>query len=524
VLAYAPADSVAYTELRLDLPGSQSAELAKVMRAFPGFDDQAAFPVKLSELLDRLVGEASDGKVSWSRDIDPWFGGQMSVSVGPIPPDADRESMRAVALLSVDDGSKAKAWLDGIAAGEGATLATETYNGATITTVTPAGGAQAVETGYAVVGPVLAIGDVTSLKATIDTDGRSGLAADAGFKEAAATLTGDRLAFVWADLDAIGAAAESLAGDATGEPMPSLPAFMDDLQVPWMVGAMRAQDGAFVIETRTPNVDAIGPSRAAESRLPGLVPPTTVMLAEGHDVGATLAELRDLLAAEPELAEAVKEVDDALALVGGFDAATGWIGEAGIAVTRHGDEIAGGLVVVPTSPADAGRLMTQLKGFVQLGGAEMGLTVTEETYGDATINVVDLSSLGGLAGSMTDGELPIPSEIKVAWSVTDEVVVLSYGTDFVKAVLDARTGDSLAKTERFSGALAQAGAAHAWLLWVDVAAVREAIEAMAPTEMLGEDYASDVRPYLEAFDSIVSVSVPGETIDKGTVIIRVTGD
>ena len=53
---------VAYAELRLDLPGSQSAELAEIMKAFPGFEDQAAFPIKLSEALDLLVGQASDGK------------------------------------------------------------------------------------------------------------------------------------------------------------------------------------------------------------------------------------------------------------------------------------------------------------------------------------------------------------------------------------------------------------------------------------------------------------------------------
>ena len=51
----------------LDLPGSQQAELAKVMSAFPGFDDQAAFPMKLNEALDQLVGKASDG----NKLLDP---------------------------------------------------------------------------------------------------------------------------------------------------------------------------------------------------------------------------------------------------------------------------------------------------------------------------------------------------------------------------------------------------------------------------------------------------------------------
>ncbi len=85
VLAWTPSDSLVYTELRLDLPGSQQAELAKLMSAFPGFDDQAAFPMKINEALDQLVGKASDGAQSWTGDIDPWFGRQLSVSVGPLP-------------------------------------------------------------------------------------------------------------------------------------------------------------------------------------------------------------------------------------------------------------------------------------------------------------------------------------------------------------------------------------------------------------------------------------------------------
>jgi hypothetical protein len=289
------------------------------------------------------------------------------------------------------------------------------------------------------------------------------------------------------------------------------------------VGTIRAQDGAFVVDTRSPHVDALGPGTSSASTLPGVLPPTTVLLAEGHDVGATLAELKSLLAEQPDLADAVKQVDDALGIVGGFDAATGWIGEAGVAITRDGKDIAGGLVVAPTSAADAERLMNQLKAFVQLGGAQAGITVTDETYGDTTVTVVDLSGLGGLLGSMSEGAVAAPADLKLAYAVTDRVVVIGYGTDFVKAVLDARTGDSLATTDRFGTALTQAGTDHASLLWMDVTGVRGAVEDLVPSGELGR-YDSEVKPYLEALDSIIAVTSPGDTIDRGTVIIRVTGD
>ncbi len=297
VLAYAPADSVAYTEMRLDLPGNQAAELAKVMKAFPGFEDQAAFPVKLTELLDQLAGKASDGKIGWKTDIDPWFGGQLAVSVGPLPTEPNAKDGRVVALLSAKDGAKATAWLDQLVADAGASPSATTYNGVEITTVKPASGdaVGGVEAGYAVVGPVLAIGDIVSIRAVIDTSGRTGLASDAGFQEASATVTGDRLAFFYADLETIAKGAEALAGQA-GDAMPSMPAFMQDWAAPWVVGTIRAQDGAFIMESRSPHVDTLGPTTSSVSALPGLVPPTTVILAESHDVGATLAELKALLA------------------------------------------------------------------------------------------------------------------------------------------------------------------------------------------------------------------------------------
>jgi hypothetical protein len=527
VLAWAPADSVAYAEMRLDLPGSQSAELAKVMKAFPGFEDQAAFPVKLSEVLDQLIGKATDGKQSWRTDIEPWFGGQVGASIGPIPATADPGAARLVVLVSVKDATKAGAWATKVLADTGAKSATETYNGVTITTITLAepqldGDAAHMQAAYAVTGPVMAVGDLASVKAVIDTKGKTGLPTNAQFKEASASITGDRLAFGYVDTKSILAGATSLAGQAAKD-MPKMPAFLGAWTTPWAVAAVRASDGAFVVDTRSPHVAAAGPAKNAESRLPGLVPPTTVVLAEGHDVGATLARLKDLLASDPDLAAAVKQVDDALGIVGGFDSATGWIGEAGIAITRDGDKIGGGLVVTPTDAAAAEKLLNQLKAFIQLGGAQAGLKVSEEDYNGTTITVVDLSGLGGLVGSMSQGAVTAPTDLAVAYAVTKEVVVLGYGTDFVKGVLDARTGDSLAKSERFSRALTQVGREHASLLWLDVGAVRDYVEGMVPAASRSA-YDANTKPYLAGFDSVIATTIPGDKIDSGTFIIRVTGN
>ena len=40
---------------------------------------------KVDETLDRLVDKASDGKHDWSKEIKPWFGGQVAVSASGFP-------------------------------------------------------------------------------------------------------------------------------------------------------------------------------------------------------------------------------------------------------------------------------------------------------------------------------------------------------------------------------------------------------------------------------------------------------
>ena len=66
VVGYVPGDSVAYGELRLDLPGDQRQEVGEFLSKFPGFADQAALDTKLDEVLDRLLSEETDGKQTFT--------------------------------------------------------------------------------------------------------------------------------------------------------------------------------------------------------------------------------------------------------------------------------------------------------------------------------------------------------------------------------------------------------------------------------------------------------------------------
>ena len=525
VAAWTPADSVAYTELRLDLPGSQSAELAKLMKAFPGFEDQAAFPVKLSEALDLILTGATDGKQSYKTDIEPWFGGQIAASLGPIPASAaDAAKTRGLILLSVKDSAKAETWAAKLVADTGATTTSETYGGVKLTTVSPSGAMgdlAGLQAAYAIVGPTLALGDVASVKASIDTGGKTGLATVAQFQEAEASLPGDRLAFGYVDTKAVVEGAKTLAGSTGATGGMQLPATLEGSLAPWAAASIRADSGALVIDTRAPHMAASGAPKNTESKLPGLVPATTVALVEGHNVGETIARTKDLLAADPELKDSVKQIDDALQLIGGLDAVSGWIDELGVVVTRDGDKVRGGIVATPTDAAAAERLFNQVAGFVQLGGASAGIKASTEDYKGTTITIIDLSAAAPLLGSAAGG-VELPKDLTVAFAVTKDVAVIGYGADFVKSVIDAKDGESLADTDRFSAALKRAGDKQASLAWVDITGMRGLVESMIPADGRS-GYDASFKPYLAGFDSLLGTSTPGDKLDAGTVIISVVG-
>jgi hypothetical protein len=524
VLAYTPKDSVAYAELRLDLPGDQAAELATVMQAFPGFDDQAAFPTKLNEALDQLVSQASDGKRTYTSDIAPWFGGQVAMSIGALPQTRDAGQARALLLIGTRDAAKAQAWADALVKEDGGSVSSETYNGVTVTTAatgTPAAGHE-FKAAYAIVGPVLALGDETSVKAAIDTGGTAGLPTDEQFKAAEGSVSDDRLAFAYVDNAAILDGVKSLAGQMASE-VPELPTAFESWAAPWTAASVRAKDEAFIVESRAPHVEAMGPASSAESKLPSFVPATTVAFAEGHDVAERVKRLKDALAADPKLADGVKQVDQTLALIGGIDGITGWMGEAGVAVTADGDSINGGLVISPTDPVAAQRLFDQLRALIALGGGQAGLTMTTEDYQGTTITVVDLAGLKNVVEGQTGLPFNGADGLKLAYVATDDVVALG-STDFVKQVLDTKAGGpSLAGSDRFKAALDRAGKLHASLFWLDVKGVVGVAEAKLE-DRLGAHYDTDVKPFLQGLDSVIGTTVPGESVDNGTVIISVSGD
>ncbi len=107
--------------------------------------------------------------------------------------------------------------------------------------------------------------------------------------------------------------------------------------------------------------------------------------------------------------------------------------------------------------------------------------------------------------------------------MTDDLVVIGLGPDFVRHVLDTEPGASLAQSDRFESLLARTGTENAGQCFVDVAAIRLALEEATPDapEML-QKYEREVKPFLEPFDALVgSTVIGGSNPDKATFLITV---
>lgn len=540
VTAYVPSDSVMYAEVRLDLPGDQQQAVGEFLSHFPGFDDQAALDTKLDEVLDRLVAEASEDKQTFTQDIKPWFDGEVAVAVGPLPdaaaitdPESAAADSRALLLLSVKDAALAQAWFDGVLGETGQTGTPQTYDGVELTVFSDPDMAGAQVAFGIVDGKVALAGDLASVQAAIDTDGTTGLAADAAFKTASAAIEDEHIGFAYMDLQAVMDTALELSQSATeGAP---LSASMAALLPDWAAGSLRVESDALVMDAVLPHNDALpGPDANDANEIADWAPPSTVLLAAGNDYGTTLQEMVALYRDDPNLKEVFAGIDQATGMLGGIDAIVGWMGDAGLVVSQDGTAVEGGIVVIPTDPAAATQLMTTLRSFATLGGATAGVTVTDEDYNGTTITIIDLGSardLAGMAGALGGGTLPAdPStlpmpegSIQLSYAVTDGVVVIGSGPDFVKSVLDAGAGASLADEARYADLVNRVGAEHTGVTFVDITAIRGILEGLMASASAADraGYEESVQPFLSPFDAIISASSVGDDLDSQRVIVTV---
>jgi hypothetical protein len=529
VLGYVPAGTVVYGEARLDLPGDQRLALASFLSKFPGFADQAAIESKLNEVMDRFVSGATNGDQAYTTDIQPWFDGELAFAVGPLPDpsalsgggSAAMDAARYLALVSIKNEAGVTAWFRSVATSSKVTMSDAPYDGATLTMLTGENGGTAA---YAVLdGKVAVLGDVASVKAAVDTQGKGPFAAQANTKAALDATDSGHVGFVYLDLGALldwSTRASTLGGSTVTPGLDLSSGAFKGLIPTWEGLALRIEGDAVVLEAAADRPDAsIGPADNRASTLTDHVPAGALVLTVNHDYGATLLGLLNAYRAEPSLKSVIDTIDQAAGVVGGTDGAVGWIGDTAIVVNQADGGIEGGLVILPTDRAVADRTFTSLRTLLALGGGQAGITVKDEPYAGTTITTLDLGDIATLAadaGIPTDtfgAGFRLPSgHIEIAYAISDKVVVIGSGPAFVKHVLDTTPGTSIASSDRFKSLSGRVGNGTS-LAFIDVAAIRGLIEsAMSFADPSGvAAYERDVKPYLAPFDALIaSSSVSGD--------------
>jgi hypothetical protein len=512
LVGYAPADSIAYGELRLDLPGDQRQQLGQFLSRFPGFKDQANMPTKVDEVLDRVVLAITSNRQDYTTHFKPWFGGELGFSFSDLPATAtpDMKDARFLVLVSVTDATKARAWMDGILVD--APKTTADHNGTQLVLV----GDGPIRLATGIHDKVMLIGDEASVRAAVDTNGAGQLAKSERYADGLGSVRGDSLAYFWFDMDRY---VDWLAEAAAT--MPEMFGIQVDeayrnLVPEWGVFRLQARGDAIAMEVVWPHVETpVQMSNRAGELAPHL-PPSTVVLVDGHEFGDSLLQAIESYRTNPGTAEAFKQVDQVAILLGGFDGIVGWMRDGGFALTRDGDKVDGGLVFSPKERAGGERLLATLRSYAVLGGGQAGLQVQvrDEPYAGTTISVIDFGDwrdLAALAGGAT--VIPFEGRLEVAYAATDDIVVISIGDSFVKAVLDARPGASLADNARYKSLIDRVGAQNVGSAYLDITAVREMIEGVFGTADAARyaQYETDIQPYLLPLDAYIQAG----TIDGG---------
>ncbi|HYM83714.1 MAG TPA: DUF3352 domain-containing protein [Candidatus Dormibacteraeota bacterium] len=508
VARWAPADALVYAEVRADLPGDQRDQLAAFLSAFPGFADRSILERKLTEVYDRLLSDATKGKQTYSKDIAPWFGGQLGASIlaprdlAASPTPGSPSSQRMLLVASSTDPAKALGWFRSSVVAEGASVMPSDAGGTQLLVASVKGQAvaAAAPTG------VLLVGDEASVRGALDRPGDGGLAKDADFLAAIASVPADGIASVYVHTRAY---ADLLSKLAPQSPSPSATDLASMLPA-WSVADLRAASDALSVEAVSPSTSATRSAPDGANELPARLPASTIALLDAHAAGSTLI---DALSKTPGAQQA--GIEQALDRVGGLKGLLGWAGETGVVVLSTAKGPLPGLVSIATDPKAAAGLAASLSNLATVAG----LKPTDTTYAGHTITTVELP-VGAAGGAAVTPQPSAPSvtATAVSWTVADDLFVAGTDGAFVQAVLDVKAGASLAQAPRFTsmaGRVPSSGHAFGWL---DVAAIRDAVVARMPAAEKAR-YQSDVAPYLAPLAGAVGVAWHDGSLERARALL-----
>ena len=499
----APKNSVAFLEVRTDLPGDQRARLADFMSHFPGFKDRAQFDNALDETLNKLTSAVSPD-LSYTSAFKPWMEGEVSIAVTEVdsvvptllPSDMSYKLPAVVAIFALKDRAAAETWVTSELNRISIKTTSQAYAGTTLYTT----GSDVSQGAYAFTNQALLLGTVDGVKAALDTATKGSLADNSNYQAAMKSLSGDSIARFYVD-------ASSYFGSMFGSQASGLPSLglttglgLATTNMPaWIAGSVRAESDRMVVDVAMPRAAGSGADNHT-SRLASVLPGTTVGVFESHSIGAQVTKQLDALGAGPAggAADMIKSVKDTLARFGGID----WLGDGVAVVTKNGSTYGGGLVVEAGDAATASAKAAMITNLAALAGGSLKLTSRDETYKGVSITIISIP--GGPDGKPVD----------VAVAAKDNLVVAGYTDAFVKDVIDTTPASSLASGADYSAVMSAAGANNMASVYVNIPALEDQIgQALLPSQ--SSRWTMDYKPY---FDHLGGVGYT--VVDGNTVILR----
>lgn len=536
-LAYLPAGTVSYNELRLDLPGDQRQKVGDFLAHFPGFADRSTLDQGLEQLLDRLLKTGTKDKYSYTADIKPWFTGQLSYALLDFPniagaavsgtlgtcgsglPQPSAESCpsstgmaigRAIVVIGVQDKVKAQVELDKLQVdikAAGASTSSTDRNGLQVVTVSgPSGGAGV---SYALTNDALVLSpDIDDLTAALDRKTANGenLGTSATFKDNIGKLRGDRVGLTYLNTDAIRTQLASLA--PAGRPGSAILSYALSKIPAVVMASLRFDSDRLVVDGINRPAQGATAGSGKASDLAKHAPADSLAYVEVADVGTFVRELVTAIKSDPAYAQVGPSVQQQVAQIEGIlgsklENYLDWLDNIAVTGGLSDGQPAVALLASVNDAATANTRLTQLTSFLQLAGGGLGVKIAQQDYAGTKLTVISLGE-----GQLASG---LPPNAAIAFALKDATFVLGYGEAYVKKLLDLKPEASLGQAQRFADALKAAGGpATGGLVYVDLTSIRTTAESFLTGEQR-DKYEKEFKPYLLPFDQLISVAAQDGT-------------
>ena len=527
--SYVPADAAMYMEARLDLPAGQRASLRAILERFPAVNPDDVLGAALAETLDEALSSSTNASIDYSTDVAPWFDGRVAIALLDYPLNADPMAMElpsTAALLGVRDLAAATSFADAVRAElapAGASFSSSEHAGVTIwslevdaVTEMPMGG---VGFAYAVTDDQLLLANgLGTIETLLDVQGGSGesLAQRDELADLTAHLPDEWTGVMTLDLEAMMAATRAQLETSSPELADALSGYLDAIPS-FVVTTIGVEDDAVRFDgvTTKPGGD-FAPSNGARE-LAASVPGDAIFFADGPNVGSGLTQaitgMRAILAAAPEGATVGEQIEQAEAVLGAdLEDFVSWIGSGAIAAGSDGSTPWFGLVLEASDPAAAELRLGQLRALVELAAMDPSAQVEVSTEDIGGVEVTSIS----VATDSTGGLMPV-TEFVVQYALDGETAVIGFGDSFVGRALAVAPGASLADSERFGVAIERFGGDdNAGAFFLDLVALRDAVEMAVPDIDAMPGYATEVRPNLDPLDYLAGVT----RVEDGAVVSR----